>query len=72
MRFALNQGINSSTTQDWLRFAHDMKITAYVPSLKVDMELDTIEPGQAVGLPVAERARMNSAKPGVPTAPERL
>lgn len=35
-------------------------------------EPEFIEPGQAVNLPAADRARMNRAKPGVHTPPERL
>ncbi len=35
-------------------------------------ESQVIEPGQAVDLPAADRARMNRARPGVRTTPERL
>jgi hypothetical protein len=72
MSILLNQGPNSSTTQDWLKASEGMRLTAYDPSLKTHAELEIIEPGQAVNLPAAERARMSRAKPGVHTPPERL
>jgi hypothetical protein len=60
------------TTQDWLKDTEDMRITAYDPSswLTRVNESDIVEPGQAVNLPAAERARMNRARPGVRTRHE--
>jgi hypothetical protein len=72
MSIVLNQGANSSTTKDWLKASENLKLTAYDPSLSTQAEVQVIEPGQAVNLPAAERNRMNRAKPGVPTRPERL
>ncbi len=60
------------TTKDWLNPAEGMRITAYDPSWMARMELEVVEPGQAVNLPAADRARMNRAKPGVYTKPERV
>jgi hypothetical protein len=72
MTVVLNQGTNSCTTQDWLKATESMQLTAYDPSLRSRAVVEVIEPGIAVNLPPAERARMNRAMPGVNTPPERL
>jgi hypothetical protein len=68
----INLGLNGATTKDWLRSTQGMNVTAYDPSISTQRESQVIEPGQAVRLPAAERAKMNRAKPGVHTPPERL
>jgi len=70
MSIILNQGINSCTTLDWLVASANMRLTACDPSFYFQAEVNLIEPGQAVSLPAAERARMNSARPGVHTQQE--
>jgi hypothetical protein len=70
IRNPINQGTNNSTMRDWLNSTKDMKLTAYDPSVRTNVQL--IEPDQAVNLPRLERERMNRAKPGVRTPPERL
>jgi hypothetical protein len=72
MTSILNQGTNWSTTQDWLEASNGMRLTAYDLSSLAFVEMEIIEPGQAVNLLAAERARMNRANPGVITPPERL
>ncbi len=63
----------SQGTDTWKKVTEGMTITAYDPPITTTkMELEVIEPGQAVNLPAADRARMNHAKPGVHTKPERL
>jgi len=57
------------STKDWLKVTEGMRITAYDPAC---MESEVVEPGRAVNLPAAERARLNRAKPGVHTRPERV
>jgi hypothetical protein len=53
-----------ATTKDWA--TEGMRITAYDPSSATTrVEVEVIEPGKAVNLPRADRARMNHAKPGV-------
>ena len=64
----INQGINHSTTLDWLNAIKDMKLTVSGPSIVVFLEL--IEPGEAVNLPRAQRIKMSRAEPGIYTAPE--
>ena len=71
MNTIFNQGTNWSTTQDWLEASNGMRLTAYDLSTLAYVELEVIEPGQAVNLPAAERARMNRANPGVDRLPER-
>jgi len=66
----INQGTNSATTLDWLNTTKEMKLSAFEPSVLASMQL--IEPGEAVNLTPLERARMNRARPGVNTPPERL
>jgi hypothetical protein len=61
-----------ATTSDWLKATEGMMITAYDPSAAAKMEVNVVEPGRAVHLPAADRARMNHAKSGVHTPPERL
>jgi hypothetical protein len=63
-----------ATTKDWLKGDEGMKITAYDPSswMFTDDESDVVEPGQAVNLSSTERARLNRAKSGIRTPPERL
>jgi hypothetical protein len=63
-----------ATTQDWLKGAEGMRITAYDPSswMITDVEPEIVEPGTAVNLSAAERAKLNRARPGVRTPPERL
>jgi hypothetical protein len=68
----INLGLNGSTTKDWLRISEGMILTAYDPSLTAQGESQMIEPGPAVNLPAADRVRMNRAKPGIHTPPERL
>lgn len=68
----INQGTNSSTTQDWLEAAKSMKLTAYEPVLQTYTVSDVLDPDEAVSLSSAERARMNKAKQGVRTPPERV
>jgi hypothetical protein len=61
-----------ATTKDWLNAEEGMRITAYDPSWMTRVEAAVVEPGKAVNLPAADRARMNRAKPGVRIKPERL
>lgn len=63
---------SGATTQDWLRATEGMKLTAFDPSSLMTMESEAVEPDRAVNLPVAERARMNHAMPGVKAPRERL
>lgn len=72
MTMILNLGINGATTKDWLKLSEGMTLTAYDPSLQSQAGPEIVEPGQAVNLSAADRARMNRAKPGVQTKPERL
>lgn len=66
----INQGTNSSTTRDWLDTTKDLNLTLYAPT---DLTwLPLVEPGKAVNLPAAERARMNRGRAGIYTLPERL
>ncbi len=60
-----------ATTKDWFKDTEGMKITAFDPSCLTKMESEVVEPGRAVNLPAADRARMNRAMPGVHTKPER-
>jgi hypothetical protein len=62
----------SQGTDTWKKITEGMTITAYGPPLTSKMELDVVEPGEAVHLSAADRARMNRAKPGVRTKSERL
>jgi hypothetical protein len=64
----------SQGTDTWRRVTDGMgmTLTAYNPSFTAITEMEIIEPGQAVNLPPADRARMNYARPGVHTSPERL
>jgi hypothetical protein len=62
----------SQGTDTWKRATEGMTITAYTPPFTIMTELELVDPGQAVNLPAAERARMNTARPGVHTRPERL
>jgi hypothetical protein len=63
----------SQGTDTWKRVTEGMIITAYEPPIvTTKMEVEVIEPGQAVKLSAANRARMNNAKPGVRMKPERL
>jgi hypothetical protein len=61
-----------ATTKDWLDAAQGMKITAYDPTVGAQEESQVNEPGQAVNLPAADRARMNQYRPGVQTRPEHV
>jgi hypothetical protein len=61
-----------ATTKDWLKTEKGIRITAYDPSCMTRVESEVVEPGKAVNLPAADRARMNRAKPGVHTKPERV
>jgi hypothetical protein len=61
-----------ATTKDWLKAIEGMRITAYDPSWMTRVESEVVEPGRAVNLSAADRARMNRAKPGIHTMPERL
>lgn len=72
MQNILNLGLNGSTTRDWLRASEDMRLTAYDPSFSTQGESQIIEPGAAINLSAADRAKMNRAKPGVYTKPERV
>lgn len=65
MTYVLNQGVNSLTTQDWLKASEDMRLTAYDPSPKVENQVEVFEPGEAINLPAIDRERMNQAKPGL-------
>jgi hypothetical protein len=59
------------TTQDWLKGTEG--ITSYYPGNGSELEfVSVVEPGQAINLPLAERARMNQARPGSRVVPERL
>jgi len=65
----------SQGTDTWKRVTEGMTITAYEPPIVTTrMEVEVIEPGKAVNLSAAERARMNQAKPGAGARmkPERL
>jgi hypothetical protein len=61
-----------ATTKDWLKTEEGMRITAYDPSWMVRVDSELEEPGQAINLPAADRARMNRAKSGAHARPERL
>jgi hypothetical protein len=61
-----------ATTKDWLKASEGIKITAYDPSYLTRVESEVVEPGKAVNLSGADRARMNLSKPGVRTKPERI
>lgn len=61
-----------ATTKDWLKGIEGMRITAYDPSWMTKLEPEVEEPGKAVNLSVEDRARMNRARPGIRTLPERL
>ncbi len=61
-----------ATTKDWLKASEGIRITAYDPSCLTRIEQEIVEPGKAVNLTAADRARMNRAKPGVHTRTERF
>ncbi len=61
------------TSKDWFSSRQGLSLFAYEPDcLQLIEEPAPIEPGQAVRLPAAERARMNRAIPGINTPPEAL
>jgi len=62
----------SQGTDTWKRVTEGVTITAYNPQLTTRVESEIVEPGKAVNLSAADRARMNRAKPGVHTKPERF
>ena len=70
LRNPINRGTNYSTTQDWINTTRDMNLTAYDPRLTSNT--DVIEPGKAVSLSAATRAKMNRAKSGIRINQERL
>jgi hypothetical protein len=73
MSYVLNQGTNTSTSSDWLKASECMTLTASDPSfVSIHDGQEIVEPGQAVNLAAADRARLNRSKPGVYTAPERI
>jgi hypothetical protein len=62
-----------ATTRDWLSVGDGMEITSYYPAVVLESEhLEVSEPDRASNLPAVERARMNRARPGIHTVPERL
>lgn len=62
-----------ATTKDWLKVSEGMRITGYDPSSWLTtVETEIMEPGKAVGLPVAQRMRMKRVTRGINTPPERL
>lgn len=65
----------SQGTDTWKKVLEDKRITitAYdMLPLTASTESEIVEPGQAVHLSDADRARMNRAMPGVNPPPERL
>lgn len=62
----------SQGTDTWKSVTQGMTITAYDPPFVTKMEPEVVEPDQAVNLPAADRDRMNWARPGAHTRPERL
>jgi hypothetical protein len=62
----------SQGTDTWKKVTEGMTITAYSPAFMMMTELEIVEPGQAIDLRAADRARMNRAKSGVHTPPERI
>lgn len=67
-----SQGTFSQGSDTWKKVTEGMTITAYDPPLsRTQGESELVEPGKAVNLPAADRARMNRAKPGV-KAPTEL
>jgi hypothetical protein len=60
-----------ASTKDWLKSTEGLTITAYDPWSVTAIETEIIEPGDAVNLPAADRARMNQAKTGAYSRPER-
>jgi hypothetical protein len=71
MSIMWQSGIFSQGTATWNEVTKGMIITAYEPYMIV-VESELVEPGQAVNLPPAERARMNYAQPGVVVNPEHI
>jgi len=70
----VNENVVAST-QDWLKGTEGITFTTYDPSLwttRAVVESEAVEPGKAVNLSGAARARMNQAKPGARMKPERL
>lgn len=62
----------SQGTDTWKRVTEGMTITAYNPPFATETEWEIVEPDKAVKLGAADRARMNHARPGVRTPPERI
>jgi hypothetical protein len=62
----------SQGTDTWKKVTEGMTITAYSPAFTMMAEMEIVEPGQAIDLRAADRARMNRARPGVHTPPERI
>jgi len=61
------------TSQDCFSSQDELSLFAYDPNyLRLVVEPLPIEPGQAVRLPAAERARMNRAIPGINPPAEEL
>jgi hypothetical protein len=72
----INENVVAST-QDWLKETEGLQFTTYDPSVwtpRMVADSEVVEPGKAVNLSAAERARMNQAKPGAGARmkPERL
>ena len=67
--------IFSQGTDTWKKVLEDRQITitAYdrFPFATI-IESELVEPGLAVNLSGADRARMNTARPGIQTPPEQL
>jgi len=68
----MNNSNSVAMTRDWLKVSEGMTITSYDPQFTLNPELEIVEPGQPVNLPAADRDRMNYARPGAHTRPERL
>jgi len=62
----------SQGTDTWKKVTEGMTITAYDPPFMTIVDSEIVEPGKAVNLPALDRARMNRAKPGVNSKPERV
>jgi len=62
----------SQGTEMWRRITEGMTIIAYNPPFTATVEGEVVEPGKAVKLPAADRARMGRAKPGVHTKPDHV
>lgn len=62
----------SQGTETWKRVTEGMTITSYNPPFKASEESELVEPGKAVSASAADRAKMNRAKPGVHTRPDRF